>query len=139
MHLVLRAPFIEQRIRIYDKSQMQRDHAQRRLFEVLGAAGQVARHDDAEIAVCGIEGGVDNAAVGHAAGEPHAADAKVAQQQLDAAKEQAALLEEKSVTLSIKAGEGGKAFGSVSSKEIAAAYKEQCNMEIDKKKIQLPK
>ena len=56
-----------------------------------------------------------------------ARDEKVAQQQLDAAKEQAALLEEKSVTLSIKAGEGGKAFGSVSSKEIAAAYKEQCN------------
>ena len=52
-----------------------------------------------------------------------ARDEKVAQQQLDAAKEQAALLEEKSVTLSIKAGEGGKAFGSVSSKEIAAAYK----------------
>ena len=67
-----------------------------------------------------------------------ARDEKVAQQQLDAAREQAALLEEKSVTLSIKAGEGGKAFGSVSSKEIAAAYKEQCNMEIDKKKIQLP-
>ena len=67
-----------------------------------------------------------------------ARDEKVAQQQLDAAKEQAALLEEKSVTLSIKAGEGGKAFGSVSSKEIAAAYKEQCNMEIDKKKIQRP-
>ncbi len=67
-----------------------------------------------------------------------ARDEQVAQQQLDAAKEQAALLEEKSVTLSIKAGEGGKAFGSVSSKEIAAAYKEQCNMEIDKKKIQLP-
>ena len=67
-----------------------------------------------------------------------ARDEKVAQQQLDAAKEQAALLEEKSVTLSIKAGEGGKAFGSVSIKEIASAYKEQCNMEIDKKKIQLP-
>ena len=50
-----------------------------------------------------------------------ARDEKVAQQQLDAAKEQAALLEEKSVTLSIKAGEGGKAFGSVSSKEIADA------------------
>ena len=61
---------------------MQRDHAQRRLFEVLGAAGQVARHDDAEIAVCGIEGGVDDAAVGHAAGEHHAVDAEVAQQQL---------------------------------------------------------
>ena len=38
----------------------------------------------------------------------------------------------------MKAGEGGRAFGSVSSKEIAAAYKEQCGMEIDKKKIQLP-
>ena len=57
-----------------------------------------------------------------------ARDEKVAQQQLDAAKEQAALLEEKSVTLSIKAGEGGKAFGSVSSKEIAAAYKETFGM-----------
>ena len=66
-----------------------------------------------------------------------ARDEKVAQQQLDAAKEQAALLEEKSVTLSIKAGEGGKAFGSVSSKEIAAAYKSQLNIEIDKKKLQL--
>ena len=64
---------------------MQRDHAQRRLFEVLGAAGQVARHDDAEIAVCGIECSVDNAAVGHAAGEHHAADAKVAQQLAEAA------------------------------------------------------
>ena len=66
-----------------------------------------------------------------------ARDEKVAQQQLDAAKEQAALLEEKSVTLSIKAGEGGKAFGSVSSKEIAAAYMSQLNIEIDKKKLQL--
>ena len=38
----------------------------------------------------------------------------------------------------MKAGEGGRAFGSVSSKEIAQAAKEQCGMEIDKKKIQLP-
>ena len=34
-------------------------------------------------------------------------------------------------------GEGGKTFGSVSSKEIAAAYKSQLNIEIDKKKLQL--
>lgn len=67
-----------------------------------------------------------------------ARDEKVAQQQLDAARELAKELEEKSVTVKIKAGEGGRAFGSVSSKEIAAAYKEQCGMEIDKKKIQLP-
>lgn len=67
-----------------------------------------------------------------------AREEKVAQQQLDAAKELAKVLEEKSVIVKIKAGEGGRAFGSVSSKEIAAAYKEQCGMDIDKKKIQLP-
>ena len=39
--------------------------------------------------------------------------------------------------LSIKVGEGGRTFGSVSSKEIAAAVKEQMNLDIDKKKIQL--
>ncbi len=63
---------------------------------------------------------------------------KLAKEQLEAAKALAARLEEMSVTLSIKAGEGGRGFGSVSSKEIAAAYKEQNDVEIDKKKIQLP-
>ena len=41
------------------------------------------------------------------------------------------------VVVSMKAGEGGKVFGSVSSKEIAAAMKVQNKMDIDKKKIQL--
>ena len=63
---------------------------------------------------------------------------KIAQEQLDAAKALAAELETKQVTLKIKAGEGGKAFGSVSSKEIAAACKQQHGIELDKKKIQLP-
>lgn len=63
---------------------------------------------------------------------------KLAKEQLEAAKALAETLENMSVTLSIKAGEGGRAFGSVSSKEIAAAYKEQNSVEIDKKKIQLP-
>ncbi len=63
---------------------------------------------------------------------------KLAREQLEAAKALAETLENMSVTLSIKAGEGGRAFGSVSSKEIAAAYKEQNSVEIDKKKIQLP-
>ncbi len=62
---------------------------------------------------------------------------KLAKEQLDAAKALAAELEQKQVTVKIKAGEGGRAFGSVSSKEIAAACKEQHNIEIDKKKIQL--
>lgn len=63
---------------------------------------------------------------------------KMAQEILDAAKALAAVLESKQVTVKIKAGEGGRAFGSVSSKEIAAACKEQHDIEIDKKKILLP-
>ena len=62
---------------------------------------------------------------------------KVAQENLDAAKKLAAELAEGKVELVIKVGEGGRAFGSVSSKEIAAAVKEQMNLEVDKKKIQL--
>ncbi len=64
-------------------------------------------------------------------------DAKVAQQQLDAAKELAAVLETKQVVVKMKAGEGGKAFGSVSSKEIVAEFKAQHGIELDKKKIVL--
>lgn len=63
---------------------------------------------------------------------------KVAKEQLEAAKELAGVLETKEVTLKIKSGEGGRTFGSVSSKEIAQAAKEQCGLELDKKKIQLP-
>lgn len=62
---------------------------------------------------------------------------KVAQEQLEAAQNFAKELESKEVVLSIKAGEGGRTFGSVSSKEIAQAFKDQCGMEIDKKKIQM--
>lgn len=64
-------------------------------------------------------------------------DDKVAQQQLDDAKALAAKIEAGKVELSIKVGEGGRTFGSVSSKEIAAAVKEQMGYDIDKKKIQL--
>ncbi|MBD5507098.1 MAG: 50S ribosomal protein L9 [Lachnospiraceae bacterium] len=63
---------------------------------------------------------------------------KVAQEQLEAAQELAKTLETKEVTLTIKSGEGGRTFGSISSKEIAQAAKEQCGLELDKKKIQLP-
>ena len=65
-------------------------------------------------------------------------DARMAQEQLDAAKELAQVLSDKQVVVKIKAGEGGRAFGSVSTKEIASALKEQHDLEIDKKKIQLP-
>ena len=63
---------------------------------------------------------------------------KVALEQLNYAKALAAVLAEKTVEVKMKAGEGGRAFGSVSSKEIAAECKVQHGIEIDKKKIVLP-
>ena len=63
---------------------------------------------------------------------------KVAAEQLAAAKKLAAEMEEMSVTVSIKAGEGGRTFGSVSTKEIAKAAMEQLKLDIDKKKMVLP-
>lgn len=62
---------------------------------------------------------------------------KLARQRLDEAKALAEKIGEQAVVVRMKAGEGGKVFGSVSSKEIAAALKEQNQLEIDKKKIQL--
>ena len=62
---------------------------------------------------------------------------KVAQENLDAAKELSAELSAGKVELAIKVGEGGRTFGSVSSKEIAVAVKDQMQLDIDKKKIQL--
>ena len=62
---------------------------------------------------------------------------KIAKEQLEEAQKFAEELATKEVVVSIKAGEGGKTFGAVSSKEIANAFKEQCGIEIDKKKIQL--
>ena len=63
---------------------------------------------------------------------------KLAAQRLEEAKAFAEELKKVQVTLKIKAGEGGKLFGSVSSKEIAQAAKEQLDLEIDKKKLVLP-
>ncbi len=63
---------------------------------------------------------------------------KIAKQQLEEAQEMAKLLETKEVIVKMKSGEGGKTFGSISSKEIAEEAKKQCDLELDKKKIQLP-
>lgn len=64
-------------------------------------------------------------------------EAKVAQEHLDAAKKLSEELKAGKVVLTMKVGEGGRTFGSVSSKEIAEAVKEQMHLDIDKKKIQL--
>ena len=55
---------------------------------------------------------------------------RIAKEKLDAAKEFAKELEEKQVTVSIKTGSGGRSFGSVSTKEIAAAAKSQLDVPI---------
>ena len=47
-------------------------------------------------------------------------------------------LETIEIILTLKTGEGGRTFGSVSSKEISEAAKKQLNLDIDKKKLQLP-
>lgn len=65
-------------------------------------------------------------------------EARIAAEQLKKAQDLGARLSEASVTLSIKAGEGGRAFGSVSGKEIAAAIQSQLGYDIDKKKLVLP-
>ena len=62
---------------------------------------------------------------------------KVAQENLDAAKAFAEELSTKEVILTLKVGEGGRTFGSVSSKEISEAAQKQLNLDIDKKKLQL--
>ncbi|HHU72366.1 MAG TPA: 50S ribosomal protein L9 [Clostridiales bacterium] len=66
-----------------------------------------------------------------------AAEEKRQKEILDEAKNFGKQLENITVKLSIKTGEGGKTFGSISTKEIATAVKEQFDIDIDRKKLQL--
>lgn len=62
---------------------------------------------------------------------------KVAQENLENAQALAKQVETVKVVLKLKAGKDGKTFGSVSSKEISIAAKEQTGLDLDKKKMQL--
>ena len=62
-------------------------------------------------------------------------DEKIAKEILEKAKEFGEELSKLTVVVKMKAGEGGRVFGSVSSKEIAEEAKKQFGVEIDKKKI----
>ena len=62
---------------------------------------------------------------------------KVAQENLESAQAFAKDLETKEIILTLKVGEGGRTFGSISAKEIAEAAKAQLGYELDKKKLQL--
>lgn len=64
-------------------------------------------------------------------------DDKIAKENLEAAQAFGKEIESKEVVLTIKVGEGGRVFGSVSTKEIAEAAKSQLGYDIDKKKMQL--
>ncbi|MCI2803754.1 50S ribosomal protein L9 [Staphylococcus pettenkoferi] len=60
------------------------------------------------------------------------------QKEIDDAKELKARLEDIEVEVSAKTGEGGKLFGSISTKQIAQALKDQHDIKIDKRKMDLP-
>lgn len=62
---------------------------------------------------------------------------KVAQEQYEAAVELGKVVETQKVVIKVKCGDGGRLFGTVSTKEIAAVAKEQTNLDLDKKKMQL--
>ena len=62
---------------------------------------------------------------------------KEAAEELAAAKELAAKIKECTVTVSMKTGEGGRTFGTVSTKEVAEEAKKQLGLDIDKKKMKL--
>ncbi|MCC6095075.1 MAG: 50S ribosomal protein L9 [Eubacterium sp.] len=62
---------------------------------------------------------------------------KLAEEALEAAKALKKEIEEKTVKMQIRIGEGGRVFGSISAKEIADAVRSQLGIDIDKKKISM--
>lgn len=76
----------------------------------------------------------DNAALNELKNREQAA-AHHKQEEINAAKETAAKLEGKTVTIKAKAGSNGKLFGSVTSKEIASEIAKSLGIEIDRKKM----
>jgi large subunit ribosomal protein L9 len=65
--------------------------------------------------------------------EAHKKEKEIAQ-----AKELANKLKNITVTLKVKAGESGKLFGSITSKDVAETLKTQHKFDIDKKKLVMP-
>ncbi len=64
-----------------------------------------------------------------------AAEEKAAAQKLEEAEELKKVIDNMTTVCRIKAGKDGKAFGSVSTKEIAEETKKQHDLELDKKKL----
>ena len=62
-------------------------------------------------------------------------DAKLAKEALEDAKKLAEEIEGKQLVVQMKVGNGGRTFGSISTKEIATEAKKQLGFELDKKKM----
>lgn len=65
--------------------------------------------------------------------EAHKKEREIAQ-----AKEMAKKIKDITLTLKVKAGDNGKLFGSITSKDVAEAMKKDQKLEIDKKKLVMP-
>lgn len=63
---------------------------------------------------------------------------KEAIEELEQMKKLKTVLEELTVELKAKSGEGGRLFGSITSKQIADELKKSHNIKLDKRKIELP-
>ncbi len=66
------------------------------------------------------------------------AEAQKKDREIAQAKELAKKIKDITVTLKVKAGESGKLFGSITSKDVAEALKTQQKLDIDKKKLVMP-
>lgn len=66
------------------------------------------------------------------------AEANKKDKEIAQAKELAKKIKDITLTLKVKAGDNGKLFGSITSKDIAEAMKAQQKLEIDKKKLVMP-
>ena len=106
----------------------------------LGKKGDLVEANDGYARNCLIKKGMALEATGKNLNDlklKQANEAKRAAENLAAAQALAEKVNEASVKVSLKVGEGGKTFGSVSSKEIADAAKAQLGLELDKKKLVL--
>lgn len=106
----------------------------------LGNAGDVVEVNDGyarnyllpkELAKPATEGNVKNLK------KQKKAEEKKKQAEIQRAKDLAEKLENSPVEIETKAGEGGRLFGSVTSKEISEELEKQHQIKIDKRKIQL--
>ncbi|XXM72123.1 50S ribosomal protein L9 [Lysinibacillus sphaericus] len=77
-----------------------------------------------------------NANVGQLEGQKKKEE-KLAQEELEEAKQLKGTLEELTVEMKAKSGEGGRLFGSITSKQIADVLKKAHGIKVDKRKIEM--